>query len=91
MNNENGNPGGTSGVTSERRMDQIKDSVKGLVDQGQEKVHQLKDRVIEAKQEAVSRGNQYLDRASEMIKAHPFKAVALAFGVGYVGMRLFRR
>jgi hypothetical protein len=26
-----------------------------------------------------------------LIKAHPIKAIGIAFGAGYVGMRLFRR
>ena len=91
MNNENGNPTGMGGTQADRKIDSIKESVKGLVDQGQEKVHQLKDRVVEVKQEAVTNGNEYLDRASELIKANPFKAIAIAFGVGYIGMRLFRR
>jgi len=39
----------------------------------------------------MDRGNMYVDRVTDMIKAHPLKAVGIAFGVGYVGMRLFRR
>jgi ElaB/YqjD/DUF883 family membrane-anchored ribosome-binding protein len=61
------------------------------VDQGSERVDHLKTRVIDAKDQAVSKGNMYLDRTSELIKANPIKAVGIAFGIGYIGMRLFRR
>ena len=81
--------GSTSGLDSLK--DNVKDNVKNLVDQGQEKVNAIKDRVIDVKDQAVSRGNVYLDKATDFIKANPLKAVGIAFGVGYIGMRLFRR
>jgi ElaB/YqjD/DUF883 family membrane-anchored ribosome-binding protein len=61
-------------------LDSIKNSVKELVHDGQEKVNAVKDR-----------GNVMLDRFVEVIKANPLKSVGIAFGVGYLGMRLFRR
>lgn len=84
-NNEGSNVSGAGGI------DQIKESVRGLVDQGQEKVGQIKDKVVGAKDQAVSRGNEYLDRVTEYIRVNPLKSVGIAFGVGYIGMRLFRR
>jgi len=72
-------------------MDAIKEGVKGLVDQGQQKVDQLKNRVVEVKDEAVSRGTQVLDRVTDFIKTNPLKAVGIAFGAGYIGMRIFRK
>ena len=69
----------------------IKDSVKGMVDQGQERVEQIKHRVMEVKDQAVSRGNAFLDRATDYIRENPIKSVGIAFGVGYLGMRIFRR
>ena len=80
--NKNGN---TSGL------DSLKDNVKNLVDQGQEKVSAIKDRVIDVKEQAVTRGNALMDQATVYIKANPLKAVGIAFGIGYIGMRLFRR
>ena len=77
--------GSTSGI------DSVKDNVKNLVDQGQEKVNAIKDRVIDVKDQAVTRGNAVLDQATGFIKANPLKAVGIAFGIGYIGMRLFRR
>jgi ElaB/YqjD/DUF883 family membrane-anchored ribosome-binding protein len=87
MNNRNGN----AGSDLDSRLDKVKENVKGMVDKGEAKVHAMKERVTDAKQQVVSKGSAYLDRASEMIKANPLKSVGIAFGVGYIGMRLFRR
>ena len=85
----NGNNG--SGNTMDDKLGTIKDRVKGVVDQGHEKVDHLKAKVIDVKDQAMSRGNAIVDRASEFIRANPLKAVGIAFGVGYIGMRLIRR
>jgi ElaB/YqjD/DUF883 family membrane-anchored ribosome-binding protein len=81
---------GTSGRIDEK-VDSIKEAVKGLVDQGAQKVDAIKNRAASAKDEVLDRGGDLLDRMTAMIKAHPIRAVAIAFGAGYVGMRLFRR
>jgi ElaB/YqjD/DUF883 family membrane-anchored ribosome-binding protein len=84
----NGNNG--NGAVHDK-LDSIKEKARGLVDQGQEKAAELKSKVIDVKDEAVTRGNVLLDRATDLIKAHPLPAVGIAFAVGYVGMRLIRR
>jgi hypothetical protein len=33
----------------------------------------------------------YLGKLENQIKAHPIAAVGIAFGIGYVAMRIFRR
>jgi ElaB/YqjD/DUF883 family membrane-anchored ribosome-binding protein len=81
------NKDGTAG----NGMDAIKEGVRGLVDQGQQKVDEIKHRVVEVKDQAMSRGTQVVDRVTDFIKANPLKAVGIAFGAGYIGMRLFRR
>lgn len=83
------NKNGTTGLDSLK--DNVKDNVKNIVDQGQEKVAAIKDRVIDVKDQAVTKGNAVLDQATTFIKANPLKAVGIAFGIGYIGMRLFRR
>ena len=70
------------------KLDSLKESVKGLVDENAQKI---KNRVIDAKDQAMARGNMYVDRVTDVIRANPLKAVGIAFGVGYIGMRLFRR
>jgi ElaB/YqjD/DUF883 family membrane-anchored ribosome-binding protein len=79
---------GTPGVDD--KVESIKETVKGLVDQGAEKVDAIRHRVVEVKDQAMHRGGDALDRATDMIKANPIKSVAIAFAAGYIGMRLFR-
>jgi ElaB/YqjD/DUF883 family membrane-anchored ribosome-binding protein len=93
---ENGAAAGTSAF--EDRIDSIKESVKGFVHTGQEKAGELKDRageiktkVIEVKDQAMTKGTAVADQAANFIRANPMKAVGIAFGLGYIGMRLFRR
>ena len=85
MNKQNG-----SAEALDERLDSIKSSVKGLVDQGSAQVDSIKTKVIDVKDQAMERGNALLDGATDLIKAHPFKAIGIAFAAGYVGMRLFR-
>ena len=75
----------------DERLDSIKNTVRDVVDQGAQRAEALKSRVVEAKDAAMRRGGDMLDRVSEMVKAHPLKAIGIAFATGYIGMRLFRR
>jgi ElaB/YqjD/DUF883 family membrane-anchored ribosome-binding protein len=65
-------------------MDAIKEGV-------HQKVDEIKNRVVEVKDQAMSRGTEVLDRVTDFIKANPLKAVGIAFGAGYLGMRIFRK
>lgn len=87
----NKNDVGSAAQGTDEKLDALKGAVKGLVDQGVQKVDALKNKVVEAKEEAITRGSNILERMTDLIKAHPIKAVAVAFGAGYLGMRLFRR
>lgn len=87
----NKNDVGSSTRSADEKLDTFKDAVKGLVDQGAQKVDEIKTKVVEVKDQAITRGSDLLDGATQMIKAHPLKAVAIAFGAGYFGMRLLRR
>jgi len=84
------NKNGMTGTTDDK-IDSIKDTVKSYVDQGAQTVDAIKSKVVEVKDQAVNRGNDVLAQMTDLIKAHPFKAVGIAFGAGYLGMRLFRR
>lgn len=79
------------GRSVDERLDSIKSTVKDVVDQGAQRAEALKSRVVEAKDAAMRRGGDALDRVSELVKAHPLKAIGIAFATGYIGMRLFRR
>lgn len=85
----NGNNG--NGSVAHDKLDSIKERARGLVDQGQEKATEIKAKVLDVKDEAVTRGNALLDSTTKLIKANPLKAVGIAFGIGYIGMRLIRR
>jgi len=89
MNTRTTTPG--ANTPPEGRIEGLRESVKGFVDQGQEKVEAIRTRVVDVKDKAMTRSRAYLDRTTDYIKANPLKAVGIAFGIGYVGMRLFRR
>ena len=92
MNNQNGsNMGQNTADTAGDRVGQIKEKVRGFVDSAEERAESIKHRAIEAKDDVMTRGNALIERATDMIKANPLKAVGVAFGAGYLGMRLFRR
>jgi ElaB/YqjD/DUF883 family membrane-anchored ribosome-binding protein len=78
--------GSTSGS-----IDSIRDNVKNLVDAGQEKAAVVRDALVGAKDKVVSSGQSFFASSRAMIKDNPFAAVGIAFGVGYVAMRIFRR
>ena len=87
----NKNDVGSTAQSTDEKLDALKGAVKGLVDEGVQKVDAIKAKVIEAKDEAITRGGDVIEHMTGLIKAHPLKAVAIAFGAGYLGMRLFRR
>ncbi|MBA3538178.1 MAG: DUF883 family protein [Deltaproteobacteria bacterium] len=92
MNKTGMTGGGTAEPgTFDSRLDSIKDSVKGLVDSGSEKATALKDKLADVKTTAVDRGQAALTNTSRLIKEHPFAAIGIAFGVGYLAMRIVRR
>lgn len=90
--NKNGMTGtGSMASNLDDKLDSLRDSMKGVVDQGAQRVDQIKSRLIDVKDEAVARGGDLLTQATNLIKEHPLKSIAIAFGVGFIGMRLLRR
>lgn len=83
------NKNGTSAL--EDRMGSLKDSVRNLVDAGNERAGQIKDRLMDAKDVAVDRGGAALNRVGVLIKEHPIAAIGIAFGIGYLTVRMLRR
>ncbi len=73
----------TADVTNEieSRLDGLKSSVKELLDHG------LADKAGAVKDSAID-GVQYI---GTQIKRHPIAALAIAFGIGYLAMRMIRR
>jgi hypothetical protein len=73
----------TADVTNEieGRLDGLKSSVKELLDHG------LADKAGAVKDSAID-GVEFL---GAQIKKHPVAALAIAFGIGYLAMRMIRR
>lgn len=55
-----------------------------------EKLLDVKNKVIEAKNKVVMRGNVTVEKTRTFVSARPLTAIAIAFGVGYIGMRVTR-
>ena len=70
--------------TMDDRLDALKESVRNLVDVGSEKLGNVKDTVVAG-------GKTGIHRAGSLIKDHPIIAIGIAFGVGYLAMRMRRR
>ena len=83
--------GQDTGEKIDERIDAIKDGVRNLVSRSEERATELKTQALEDKDQVMTRGSAMMERATGLIKEHPIKAVGIAFGIGYLGMRLFRR
>lgn len=66
----------------------IKDSVTMLVDQGGATVDAITSRVAGVTDQIKDGGASAVKRTTTFVEANPFKALAIAFGVGYVAMRI---
>ena len=77
--------------TLEQRLGSLKESVRNLVDAGGERAGQFKHRAIDVKDSVIENGEVYIRKVGDLIKQHPIAAIGIAFGVGYVTMRLLRR
>ena len=62
----------------------IKSSVTSLVDGGNEAVEAVKARLGDVNQGAAA----VYDKTTTYIQAHPLKAIGLAYGAGYLAMRI---
>lgn len=81
-----------NGTTSlDSRLDSLKESVRNLVDAGGERAGQLKTKAIDAKAAVFENGEVAIRKASSLIKEHPIAAIGIAFGVGYIAMRMLKK
>lgn len=80
--------------TVKDNMDGITGQLKGLVESGQDKLVEMKDKLVGAKDVVVEKSESMLTMMSKTIKAHPFTAVGLAIGatagIVYLVTRLTR-
>lgn len=73
------------------RIDSLKSGMRHLVDDAGERAGQLKSKAIDVKDSVFENSSAALSRASSLIKEHPLAAIAIAFGVGYIAVRLLRK
>lgn len=62
----------------------IQNSVSALVDQGNEAVQAVRSRIGDVNESAAA----VYDRTTTYIQAHPLKAIGIAYGAGYLAMRI---
>ncbi len=84
MNKQYG--GGTT--TTSPDFASVKESVQTLVDHGGEAAKDIKAKVTEVSTEARDKAAAAYDEMVKFVNEHPGKSVALAFGIGYVAMRI---
>ena len=84
------NKNGT-GSALDDKMGNLKDSVRNLVDAGEDRANQIKERLADAKDVAFDRGSEALGRVSALVKEHPIAAIGIAFGIGYLAVRMLRK
>jgi ElaB/YqjD/DUF883 family membrane-anchored ribosome-binding protein len=75
----------------ENRLDSLKGSVRNLVDAGGERAGQLKSKAIDAKDAVFENGEVAIRKAGSFIKEHPIAAIGVAFGIGYITMRMLKK
>ena len=80
---------GTGSVDT--RIDSLKESVRNLVDAGGERAGQLKTRAVDLKDNVVEQGGIYIRKTGSIIKEHPIAAIGIAFGIGYIAVRLLKK
>jgi ElaB/YqjD/DUF883 family membrane-anchored ribosome-binding protein len=78
-------------TTQDSRLDAFKEGVRHLVDAGGERAGQIKTKAFDVKDSVVENGGAAIRKAGELIKAHPIAAIGIAFGVGYIAVRVMRK
>ena len=73
------------------RIDSIASSLKSAADQLSNAAASARDHASEVTSHAASRASLLGARASKAIMDHPIAALGIAFGAGYLLMRLIRR
>jgi len=81
---------GTGTGALDNKLDSIKESVRNLVDAGGERAGQLKSKAIDAKDAVFENGEAAIKKTGSLVKDHPLAAIAIAFGVGYITLRLLK-
>jgi ElaB/YqjD/DUF883 family membrane-anchored ribosome-binding protein len=73
------------------RIDSLASNLKSVVDHLSTRATSFKDKASEAKSYATASATSFADKTGKAIKDHPIAALGIAFGIGYLVMRLIRR
>lgn len=73
------------------RIDALAANLKHLVEQMATTAAEVKGRTIDIKQQTSSKASSLAARAARVIQDHPIAAIGVAFGAGYLVVRLIRR
>lgn len=80
-----------SNSTTHDRIDALKAEVESVVETVKTRAASLGDKASEMKTSAVESTTAFISKATTLIKEHPIAATGIAFGAGYLVMRLLRR
>jgi ElaB/YqjD/DUF883 family membrane-anchored ribosome-binding protein len=73
------------------RIDALAANLKHLVEQMAATAAEVKGRTIDIQQQTRSKASSLVSRAARVIQDHPIAAIGVAFGAGYLVVRLVRR
>jgi ElaB/YqjD/DUF883 family membrane-anchored ribosome-binding protein len=82
---------GASFSALEERIDALAANLKSLIEQMAATAAEVRDRAIAVKQQAHSKAGSLVSRVGRVIHDHPIAGIGVAFGAGYLVMRLIRR
>jgi ElaB/YqjD/DUF883 family membrane-anchored ribosome-binding protein len=75
----------------EDRLDSLKESMRNLVEVSGERASALKHRMGDVKDTVFASSKTGVQKVGAFVKGHPIIAIGVAFGVGYLVMRIVRR
>ncbi|HET7505937.1 MAG TPA: hypothetical protein VFK02_33185 [Kofleriaceae bacterium] len=87
MNSHNGH----ANRAMHERIDSIAGNLKAFVDQLSNTAAVVEHRASDVKARTVSTATSFAAQTSKAIQDHPIAAIGIAFGAGYLLMRLIRR
>lgn len=72
-------------------IDMLESNFKSVVEHMTSRAGALDDKASEVKTTAAASDTSFISKAGKAIKDHPIAAIGIAFGAGYLFMRLIRR
>jgi ElaB/YqjD/DUF883 family membrane-anchored ribosome-binding protein len=82
---------GDMATSFEDRVSALKQSMRDIVDYGSGRAGVFKEKLGDAKDSAIAGAHTAIDKTGRMIKRHPFLAIGIALGLGFVVMRMVTR